>query len=90
MSLIFDALVDAGITAMNGTPISAAKYASDTAVEPDDASMTVVVSPIHPLHNAYRNSERANRCLRLPVMWVDSSLRYSATSTPSHQADGSG
>ena len=47
-----DALVDAGITAMNGRPNSAAKYASDTAVEPEDASTTVVPSPIQPLHSA--------------------------------------
>jgi len=46
------ALVDDGITAMNGTPSSAAKYASETAVDPDDASMTVVPSPIQPLHSA--------------------------------------
>ena len=38
------ALVEDGITAMNGRPSSAAKYASDTAVDPDDASMTVVFS----------------------------------------------
>jgi hypothetical protein len=37
-----DALVDAGITATNGRPNIAAKYASDTAVDPDDASTTVV------------------------------------------------
>ena len=90
MSAIFEALVEDGITAMNGRPSSAAKYASETAVDPDDASMTVVFSPIQPLHNAYRNSDRASRCFRLPVIWVDSSLRYSATSTPSHQADGNG
>ena len=59
-------------------------------MEPDDASTTVVPSPIHPLHSAYRNSERASRCLRLPVMWVVSSLRYSAMSTSVPQADGSG
>ena len=29
-----------------------------------------------PLHSAYRNSERASRCFRLPVGWVDSSFRY--------------
>ena len=52
MSAIFDGLVDDGITAMNGRPSSAAKYASDTAVDPDDASMTVVPSPIQPLHSA--------------------------------------
>lgn len=60
---------------MKGNPSSAAKYASDTAVEPDDASMTVVCGPIQPLHNPYRNSDRASRCLRLPVMWVLSSFR---------------
>ena len=37
---------------MNGSPSSAAKYASETAVDPDDASMTVVSSPIQPLHSA--------------------------------------
>ena len=52
MSSIFEVLVDDGITAMNGSPDSAAKYASETAVDPDDASMTVVFSPIQPLHNA--------------------------------------
>ena len=90
MSAILVALVDDGITAMNGSPSSAAKYASDTAVDPDDASMTVVFSSIQPLHSAYRNSDRASRCLRLPVMCVVSSLRYSCTSTPSHHAIGSG
>src|SRR5262249_16114132 len=29
-----------------------------------------------PFVSAYRNSERASRCLRLPVTCVDSSLRY--------------
>jgi hypothetical protein len=72
-------LVDAGITATNGRPSRAAKYASDTAVEPDEASTTVVPSSIHPLHSAYRNKDRASRCLRLPVMCVVSSLRYIAT-----------
>jgi hypothetical protein len=52
-----DALVEAGITAMNGRPNNAAKYASDTAVDPDDASTTVVSSPIQPLHSAQRNSD---------------------------------
>ena len=64
-----------GITATNGSPSIRAKYASLTAVEPDDASTTVVPSPIQPLHNPYRNSERARRCLSDPVGWVDSSLR---------------
>ena len=52
--------------------------------------MTVVSSLIHPLHSPYRNSDRANRCLRLPVMWVDSSLRYSARSASAAQRAGSG
>ncbi len=52
MSAILVALVVEGITAMNGRPSRAAKYASDTAVDPDDASMTVVCSPIQPLHSA--------------------------------------
>ena len=41
-----------GITAMNGSPSIRAKYASDTAVEPDDASITGVPSTIQPLHSA--------------------------------------
>ncbi|CAM5451478.1 hypothetical protein SBADM41S_06346 [Streptomyces badius] len=65
-----------GITAMNGTPMSLAKYASDTAVEPLDASMTGLPGLIQPLQSPYRKSERARRCLRLPVGCVDSSLRY--------------
>jgi hypothetical protein len=36
------------MTATNGRPSSAAKYASDTAVDPDDASTTVVSSSIQP------------------------------------------
>ena len=52
------------ITATNGTPISLAKYASLTAVDPDDASITVVFSVTQPLQIAYRNSDRASRCLR--------------------------
>ena len=38
--------------------------------------MIVVPSRIQPLHSPYRNSDRASRCLRLPVGWVDSSLKY--------------
>ena len=64
-----------GITATNGSPIIRAKYASDTAVDPLDASMTVVRSVSQPLHNAYRNSDRASRCLSEPVTCVLSSLR---------------
>ena len=39
---IFSGEVEAGITAMNGNPSIRAKYASETAVEPEDASTTVV------------------------------------------------
>ncbi|EAS76267.1 hypothetical protein V12G01_21353 [Vibrio alginolyticus 12G01] len=41
-----------GITAMNGKPSKRAKYASETAVLPEDASITVVSGPIHPLQIA--------------------------------------
>ncbi len=41
-----------GITVTNGTPISCAKYASDTAVDPELASTTVVPSTIQPLASA--------------------------------------
>jgi len=75
MSAILAGLVVRDITAMNGTPTSRAKYASDTAVDPLDASTTVVSGPIHPLHSAYKNSDRASRCLSDPVGCVDSSLR---------------
>ncbi len=46
----FVRLVDTGITAMKGSPSRSAKYASDTAVDPDEASTTVVPSVIQPLH----------------------------------------
>src|SRR5665811_1868858 len=68
MSAIFSALVDAGMTATKGRPISRAKYASMTA-EPE---------PIQPLHRAYRKRDRASRCLRLAVGCTDSSLRYNS------------
>ena len=42
---------------------------------PDEASTTVWPRCRRPLHSAYRNSERANRCFRLPLGWVDSSLK---------------
>src|SRR3954470_18226573 len=67
MSAIFSGDVLAGITAMNGSPSMRAKYASLTAVEPEDASTTVVVGPIQPLHSAYRKSDLARRCLSEPV-----------------------
>ena len=60
---------------MNGRPSIRAKYASLTAVEPEDASTTVVRGPIQPLHSAYRKSDRASRCLSEPVGCDDSSLR---------------
>src|SRR5262245_17542039 len=68
---------------MNGNPNSRAKYASLTAVEPLDASTTVVSLSIQPLHSAYRNSDLASRCFSEPVGCTDSSLRYRST-----QADG--
>jgi hypothetical protein len=68
-------LVERATTATNGSPSSRAKYASLIAVEPLDASTTVLWGPMSPLQMAYRNSDRARRCLRLPVGWVDSSLR---------------
>lgn len=63
------------MTAMNGSPSIRAKYASETAVEPEDASTIVVCGPIQPLHRPYRKSERASRCLSDPVGCTDSSLR---------------
>ncbi|CAI8783778.1 hypothetical protein EMIT0357P_10548 [Pseudomonas marginalis] len=78
----------AGITAMNGTPSSRAKYASEIAVEPLDASMTGAPGLSQPLHSAYRNSERASRCFRLPVGWLDSSLKYN--SMPGRPGSGNG
>ena len=38
--------------------------------------MIVVSGPMVPLQSPNRNSDRASRCLRLPVGWTDSSLRY--------------
>ena len=49
MRAIFSALVAAGMTATNGRPRYRAKYASETAVEPLEASTIVVRSVIHPL-----------------------------------------
>src|SRR6516165_10004069 len=42
--------------------------------------MIVVPSWIWPLQRAYRNRDRASRCLREPVGCVDSSLRYRSMS----------
>ena len=39
------------MTATNGRPRKRAKYASETAVEPVDASTMVVPSTIQPLHS---------------------------------------
>ncbi|BAC93897.1 hypothetical protein [Vibrio vulnificus YJ016] len=41
-----------GITAIKGKPSKRAKYASETAVLPEDDSMTVVSGPIQPLQIA--------------------------------------
>jgi hypothetical protein len=67
--------VFAGITAMNGSPSIRAKYASLTAVEPLEASTIGVPSRIQPLQSAYRNRERASRCLSEPVGCTDSSFK---------------
>ena len=75
MAAIFSHDVARGITAVNGSPSNRAKYASDTAVDPDDASTTGVPSVIQPLQMANRNSDRASLCFRLPVGGVDSSLK---------------
>src|SRR5699024_6401463 len=79
MSEIFLALVVPATTAMNGTPMSCAKYASDTAVEPLEASTTGRPGRIHPLHRAWRNRERASRCLSDPVGCVVASLGQRST-----------
>lgn len=44
--------VEAGTTAMNGRPSRRAKYASDTAVDPLEASMTGAPSRSQPLESA--------------------------------------
>ena len=75
VAAIFSGDVVAGITATKGRPSSRAKYASETAVEPDDDSITVLFSCSQPLHSEYRKRDRARRCLRLPVGWLDSSFR---------------
>ena len=49
MASILAALVARGMTAMKGRPSRRAKWASLTAVEPDDASTRVVPSSILPL-----------------------------------------
>src|SRR5436190_8755789 len=76
MSASFSGLVDAGMTAMNGRSRKRAKYASETAVDPLEASRTVVRSVIQPLHNPYRNSDRASRGFSDAVGWTNSSFRY--------------
>src|SRR5690606_41156051 len=58
IAAIFSGDVEAGITATNGSPSRRAKYASDTAVEPLEASTTVLPACSQPLASAYRNSER--------------------------------
>src|SRR5690606_4337465 len=75
VAAVFSREVEAGITAMKGRARRRAQEAPDTAVEPLEASITVLPSRSQPLASAYRNSERASRCLRLPVGWLDSSLR---------------
>ena len=75
MSAIFSGLVSRCMTATNGSPSIRANHASLTAVDPELASITVVPSRSEPLQSAWRKSERASRCFRLPVGCVDSSLR---------------
>src|SRR5690606_13231634 len=75
ISSTFSRLVDCGTTAMNGSPSMRAKYASETAVEPEEASMTGVFLVTQPLQIACRNRDLANRCFKEPVGCVDSSLR---------------
>ncbi len=52
ISSILARLVERGTTAMNGRPSSWAKYASDTAVDPEDASITGVPLVTQPLQIA--------------------------------------
>jgi hypothetical protein len=75
MSAIFSGLVRRGTTVTNFSPSMRAKYASETAVDPLDASMSTVSGPIWPLTRPYSSSERASRCLSEPVGWTDSSFR---------------
>src|SRR5690606_6357562 len=62
IAAVSSGVVDAGITATNGGPSRLAKYASDTAVEPLEASTTMLPECSQPLASAYRNSDRASRC----------------------------
>src|SRR5699024_508509 len=78
------------MTATNGTPMSRAKYASLTAVEPLDASMIVVSGPIHPLHKPNKNSDLARRCFKLPVGCTDSSFKYRSTPSTGSVDGGKG
>ena len=52
MRAIFSGLVVCDMTAMKGSPSSRAMCASLIAVEPEDASVTVVPGPIQPLQMA--------------------------------------
>ena len=72
---ILGGAVHAGITATKGSPSRRANHASEIAVLPEEASTTVCPARRRPLHNAYRNSERASRCLRLPLGCAASSLK---------------
>jgi hypothetical protein len=57
MASIFWRWVVAGMTAMNGSPRSLAKYASEIAVLPLELSITGVPSEMYPFTSAYRNSD---------------------------------
>src|SRR5690606_33626390 len=76
LPIFFSGLVDRGTTVMKSSPSMRAKYASETAVEPLEASTSVVPSWMRPLTRPYSSSERARRCLSEPVGCTDSSLRY--------------
>jgi hypothetical protein len=53
---------------MKGLPIRRAKYASDTAVDPLEASTIGLPGRIQPFAKAYRNSDLASRCFSDPVV----------------------
>lgn len=63
------------MTATKSSPSSRAKYASDTAVDPLDASTSVAPSAMSPLDSPKSNNERVSRCLSEPVGCTDSSFR---------------
>mmetsp|Transcript_66984 Transcript_66984/g.195842 ORF Transcript_66984/g.195842 Transcript_66984/m.195842 type:complete len:206 (+) Transcript_66984:856-1473(+) len=67
----------AATTAVNGRPSSRAKYASEMAVLPELASTSMVPSRMWPLTRPQMSRAFARRCLREPLAWAASFLRYS-------------